>query len=236
MAKSKTSYDIEEIDEIINLYIKEQGIVDSELKFKSISDFNYKIANNEKYKRDNGDLYKLYKYNFWGGGYKGEYNYGKQRIIELNEKNKVKVVGKEFNNDLADIVAMINSLHKKPQKLIQRMSNLFDKERKKTSQIEGELKRLKEVNYQLEKKIEALETGITNLIFYSQNPNNSLNNMLRLSKSGDSICYDELVNMFNDTNRFERVNSQKESDSENIISIDEINRLKRLKELEDDGF
>lgn len=236
MAKTKTFYDIEEIDEIIELYIKHYGGVISELKFKTISDFNSKIANNQNYQRKNGNLYKLYKYNFWGGSYKGEYNYGKKRIIEINKKNKVRTVGNEFQSDISDIVAMINSLHKNPQKLIQMMSRLFDKERKKILKLEADYKKLKEDNYNLLNKIENLETGITNLIFYSQNPNNSLNNMLNISKSEDSICYDELVNMFNDINRFERINFKNESCSENVISIDEANRLKRLKELEEDGF
>lgn len=237
MAKSKTAVDKVEIDEIINLYIKEQGGIVPELKYKALSNFNIEIANTPKYKRSNGELFKLYKYNFWGGSYNGEYNYGKRRIMELNEKNKVQVVGKEFDSDMADIVAMINNLHKKPQELTRLMIKLFEKERKKAKETQIELAKQRELNELLIQNIEALEDGITNLIFHSQSPNNSLNNMLNLSKSADSICYDELKNMFGNTDRFERFKTiEIEKEKDNIVSIEELNRLKRLKELENEGF
>lgn len=237
MAKSKTTIDNVEIDEIINLYIKEQGGIVPELKYKAISNFNIEIADNPKYNRSNGGLFKLYKYNFWGGSYNGEYNYGKVRIMELNEKNTVQVVGKEFDSDMADIVAMINDLHKKPQELTHLMIKLFEKERKKSKETQIELSKQKEINKLLMQNIEALEDGITNLIFHSQSPNNSLNNMLNLSKSADSICYDELKNMFGNTDRFERFKTNEvEKQDSNIVPIEELNRLKRLKELEDEGF
>lgn len=237
MAKNKTVIDKEEIDEIINLYIKKQGGFVPELKFKSISDFNIEIANNDKYKRSNGNLFTLYKYNFWGGSYKGEFNYGKRRIIELNEENKIRVVGKEFVSDMTDIIMLVNDLHKKPQELTDRLISLFEKERNNLRKAKCELKEAKEKNEQLIQKVSDLEDGITNLIYQSQNPNNSLNNMLDLSKSADSICYDELKNMFGDTNRFERFkNNTIEENDISVIDIDEINRRKRFKEFEDEGF
>ncbi|WP_160689273.1 hypothetical protein [Clostridium sp. C2-6-12] len=236
MAKTKTIVDKDEVNEIINLFIKEQGGIVPELKFKAISDFNNKIANNEKYKRSNGTLYTLYKYNFWGGSYKGEFNYGKLRIIELNEKNKVQVVGKEFDSDMADIVTLVNDLYKKPQELTKYLISIFEKERKKAKNTETELKDAKDKIDILEDKIANLEEGIANLIYQSQSPNNSLNNMMNLSTSTDSICYDELKHMFDNTNRFERLKNNSEQQVEGVISIDEINRQKRLKELEEDGF
>lgn len=235
MSKNKTTINLEEIDEIINLYIESQGGFIPELKFKAISDFNVKIVNN-KYKRKNGELFILYKYNFWGGSYKGEYNYGKQRIIELNEKNKVQVVGREFNNEIIDIITLINDLHKKPQELTKHLISIFEKERKKHKEVKKELALAKEINLKLESKINTLENGITNLFFQSNSPNTSLDSMMSLSKSADSVCYDEFKNMFGNTDRFKRTQDISMEYDKSVVSIDELNKLRRLKELEDDGF
>lgn len=235
MAKNKTSFDMEEIDEIINLYIENQGGFTTELKYKAVSDFNIEIVNC-KHKRKNGQLFTLYKYNFWCGSYNGEYNYGKKRIIEFNEKNKVQVVGHEFDSEVFDIITLINDLHKKPQELTKYLVSIFEKERKKHKEIKTQLELANKDILKLENKISALENGFTNLFFQSNSPNTSLDNMMNLSKSMDSVCYDELKNMFGNTDRFKRnINMIKEKEK-SIINIEEIDNLRRLKKLEDDGF
>lgn len=235
MAKNKTTIDLEEVDEIVNLYIESRGGFTTDLKFKAISDFNIKIVN-DKYKRKNDKMFTLYKYNFWGGSYNGEFNYGKKRIIELNEKNKVHVVGHEFDNEVIDIITLVNDLHNKPQELTKYLVSIFEKERKKHKDVENQLALAKETISKLENKIAVFENGFTNLFFQSNSPNTSLDNMMNLSKSMDSVCYDELKNMFGNTDRFKRNKDITTKKDESAIDIDEVDRLRRLKSLEEDGF
>lgn len=232
MAKTKTKVDKEEIEEIIDLYIKEKGGVVSELKYKAISDFNARIAS-EGLLRANGKAFKLYKYNFWGGSYDGEFNYGKQAIIKRNNKNKVHVIGREFDADVIDIISCVNDLHKKPQELIDVLVKIFEKERKKNKELDEELAEKNKKLDEYKNKINRLEKGFANLFFQSQSPSNSLNNMMALSKSADSICYDELKNMFGDVNRFDRVAQINESQ---MVNVTDINKQKKVKELEEEGF
>lgn len=236
MAK-RINVDIEEIEEIIELYVKENGGIIQELKFKSISNFNNKIANNNDYKRKNGELFNLYKYNFWGGSYNGEYNYGKKRILEYNSNIEIKVVGEEFSNGTNDILNLVNNLHKKPQELIKCLVKIYDKERTLLEDTKKALEKEQTINKELQEQLKNYENGITNLIIQSQSPNNSLRNMLNLEKSADAICYDELKNMFNNNNeRFKELISQQDNTKENVISMDKLNKARRKSLLEDEGF
>lgn len=76
MPKARREYDIEEVKEIVDLKLKELGGIKNKLTYNSVFQFNKKIANNDKYKRSNGELFKLYGYDFWYGEYNGEPYYG----------------------------------------------------------------------------------------------------------------------------------------------------------------
>ncbi|WP_055328855.1 hypothetical protein [Paraclostridium sordellii] len=92
-------------------------------------------------------------------------------------------------------------------------------------------------------KNQALEDGITRILFDSQNPNNSLNNMLLLEKSQDVFIMEELKNMFdNDLTTLEKLSSLtnlKNSNSSlgNLISLSEEKRkLDKKSKLEEEGY
>lgn len=236
MSKVKTGYDEQEIDEIINLYIKEHGGVLREVQYNAVSKFNVKIANNEDYRRENGELFKLYKYNFWGGAYQGQYNFGKRKIIEFNEKNKIHVVGKEYDAHIGSIVAMIHELHKKPHKLTKLLVDLFEDKLITIEKLKKDNLALKQEVENLKSNNKYLNDSYTALFCHSQSPNNSLNNMMNMSKKADSVCYDILLNMFGNLDRFEQFKIKEENTNDNIVSMEDLARLKRLKELEDEGF
>ncbi|MDC4243914.1 hypothetical protein [Clostridium perfringens] len=234
MAKTKTEVDKDEVEEIIDLYIKENGGMVSELKYKAISDFNAHIAS-EGVLRANGNPFKLYRYNFWGGSYDGKFNYGKRAIIERNNKNKVHVIGPQFDADVVDIIGCVNDLHKKPQELIDVLVKIFQKERKKIKELNEELDEKNKKLDAYKSKIEKMEKGYANLFFQSQSPSNSLNNMMSLSKSADSVCYDELKNMFGDLNRFDRI-IQSQVNEKQMNNVTDINKQRKAQKLKDEGF
>lgn len=80
-----------------------------------------------------------------------------------------------------------------------------------------------------------MEKGYANLFFQSQSPSNSLNNMMSLSKSADSVCYDKLKNMFGDLNRFDRI-IQSQVNEKQMNNVTDINKQRKAQKLKDEGF
>lgn len=198
MARPRTEIDEKEINEIIELYIKEElnGIV-SGLSNNGVCNFNKKIANNPKYKRENGETFKLYKYQVWGGQYNGEDGIGKTKIREKKEKNEVKVIGEGFSPVTLDIKSLVENLHSKPEKLITRLCRIFERKERIIKEYEERESKHKKQIEQLQQKIEMMDKALTNLMFQSQSPGNSLNDMFNMTKKEDSICRTEFKNMFN---------------------------------------
>ncbi|WP_338658553.1 hypothetical protein [Paraclostridium sordellii] len=225
MARGKMKIDESEIKEIIDLKVENLNGIVSRLTYNGVCEFNKQIANNPKYKRSNGELFKEYGYTVWAGTYKGEDYIGKKMINDIKEKNKVPIVGADFRPEVQDIIQLVNDLHNKPEKLTLRLCKIFDRERKNTEEMRKELKMLKKKKSILEEKIELMETSMTNLIFQSQSIDNSLNNMFDLKKSKDSVCYNELLNMFNNNDsRIKSLfynNNIEDMKKDNVISISE---------------
>lgn len=205
MARKKNVIDEYEIVEIIDLYIEKElkGIV-SKLSNNGVCNFNKVIANNPEYIRKNGELFKLYRYNVWGGKYKEKDGLGKVKIQEKIYKNSVKLIGENFRGNTIDIVQLVNDLHKQPEKLAQRLCRLFEKERSDIEYLEKKLSKLQNKNSELEEKIEMMNTAMTNFVFQSESAKNSLINMLEITKREDAFCFNEFSNMFN--NNQERIN------------------------------
>lgn len=201
MARPRKEINEDEIDEIVDLYIKEiLNGNEIEISGSGVTKFNELIANNIDYKRKNGELFNLYGYTIWAGKYKGEDYYGKKKIKEIKERNEVKVIGEGFNPVILDIIKLVDNLSKKPEVLKARLCKIFNRERTKISYLEKEIQKLKEDKVKLESKITLLDTSITNLMFLSQSYDNSLNDMFYMTKSSDGVCYDEFINIFNENN------------------------------------
>lgn len=200
MARPRVEINKDEVKEIIDLYIKEElnGIV-SKLSNRGVCKFNEKIANNPVYKRKNGELFTLYKYWVWGGEYKGEEGYGRLEIKERLEKNEVKVIGEAFIPDVADIVQLVNDLYTQPTKLIVRLRKIFEHERKEKELFKSEKDNYKQKYEDTLLKLQMHERAITNLMFQSQSPDNSLNDMFNMCKPTDEICINELSNIFDNS-------------------------------------
>ncbi|GKX66900.1 hypothetical protein [Inconstantimicrobium mannanitabidum] len=201
MPRPKSEIDENEIYEIIHLYVIEKlnGIV-SKLSNNGVYNFNKQIAQNPKFARKNGELFKLYKYQVWGGQYKGEDGIGKKKIREIKENNTVRVIGENFTPSIIDIIQLVNDLHSKPEKLISRLCKIFERKEKLIGEYESrEIKYIKQIA-QLKQKLEMMDKGITNLMFQSQSPGNSLNDMFNMTQKEDSICFYELKNIFNNDN------------------------------------
>ena len=252
MANPKIEYDIDEIDEIIDLHkkeLKKKGL-SMKLKPKSVSDFNtYLVENNIK--RKNGDDFNHYKYHFWAGKQPttGEFNYGKKVIMKKNEEMVEGIVGESKDADVVDIVTIIQKNYKNVSKLTSLIVQHFNKIKKTNKSLLDNNLKLEEENKRLKERYKKLEDGITTIMFNSQNPNNSLNDMLTFQKSQDKFISDELNMMFEDGNtRFEKLsnlsvealspNSSNEVNNlQNIISLQSRKKVQeRISSLEDEGF
>lgn len=195
MGRKKKELDTDEINEIVDIFIETQlNGNGSLLSYNGVFTFNKQIADNSEYKRKDGSLYTLYSYNIWAGTYKDQDNYGKKRIDEIKEKYNEVLSDKDYT--LSNITEIIYSLLNKPNLLISKLSKIFADERKKYTSLQTSLNYYKKKAEMLEEKLEKTNNAMVNLFFQSQSYNNSLNNMLQLSKSEDSICYEEFMELF----------------------------------------
>jgi hypothetical protein len=196
MARAKREYDTEEVKEIVNLKLKELGGIKSKLTYNSVFQFNKKIAVNNEYKRSNGELFTLYGYDFWASGYNGEDYYGRKRIDEIKNNSNVQIVGEEYEPDMQDIITLVNDFHKKPDLLVKRLLRLFSRDKNKIKLLELDNAKMKKQNEVLNKRIATFEKGLTTLFYNSSVSHNSLENVMNLTNSKDTIVRDELLNMF----------------------------------------
>lgn len=231
----KIDVDKREIDEIIKLRITElEGDV-SKLTYNSVWKFNQRISKDKNYKRYDGKNFTSYGYHTWAGKYKNEYGYGKVRIDEIKKdamsKNNssvdsnyfelMEMANEEFVSSMNDIILLVSDLHTQPEVLTRRLVKVFKRDKRTIIELEKENKELKEKLAIEEDKNNKLETGVINLFFASSSPNNSMENMINLSKSEDSFSYNELKNMFNsDEERIRKLIKIKEDEkNESLIDI-----------------
>lgn len=251
MAKPKLAYDVDEINEILDLYkdkVKAGGKILTEYKSKTISNFNEELVAND-IKRQSGESFTLYKYNFWAGKHRGtgDYNYGKKIILQRNEELRLRAEQDPKNVEMQDIINIVNKNIKDPNKLTALLCHYIEKQKNKVAILLDENIKLSNENKDLKSKISLLEDTYTNIFFNSQIPNNSLNDMLSLSKTQDGFICEELENMFEDgLDRIRRLGnldptltegSTQHNHLQSIININEKKKqIQRVKDLEDEGF
>lgn len=237
MARPKTKIDKDEINEIINLYIKKVLNGNTmKLSANGITKFSAQIAKNETYIRQNGLLFNKYKYTIWAGNYQGNDYYGKQRINEIKNEAEVKGVGEAFNPVTLDIIRLLEDSKNVDDKLKLRLCKIFDKERKYKNELEKDLENIKRENKKLRQKIDMMEKSIINLMFQSQSPDNSLNDMFNATRSTDVICCREMENIFNEGSERIKILMQEkvlsdDGESKKVINIAEKNKLDKYSEL-----
>lgn len=196
MSKPKKVINYGEIDEIISLKLKELGGIRKRLTYNSVWKFNCKIAKNEEFKRKNGELFNEYGYCIWAGNYKGEDYYGKRKIDEIKANSNIKVVGEEFVPGIQDIIMLVNDFSSKPEILAKKLVSMFEKDKKKIDILEKEVGNLTEKCKQLTNRMELFEKGLATVFYNSASDNNSLLNVMCMTKSKDESIYNELMNMF----------------------------------------
>lgn len=233
MARAKRTIDKEEVDEIIYLKLKELGGMKKRLTYNSVFTFNKEIANNPKYKRENGELFSLYGYDFWASSYNNEDYHGRQRINEIKNTSNVIVAGKEFIPEVEDIHTLVNEYYKKPEILYKKLARVFEMDKNKLKSLEEENKKLKKEKEDLQKALQSFEYEFASIFCNSRLADNSLVDVISMNKTKDSVVYDSLKNMFKD-DKLEEFSKSKEINNiepNNVVSLKREERRKKRDDL-----
>lgn len=234
MARKRREIDKLEVEEILKMQLREVGGIVKKLSYNGTATLNKKIANNPDYKRENGELFNLYPYDFWGGSYKGEDNYGKKRIDEIKSQRSVEFTEQIFEQGIQDVLLAINDLHSNPKQLSKVIIGIIEKDRKKIERLEKEKEELTNNMISQKNKIETMEKALTNLFYNSKSGRNSLPNILNMSKSEDWFVKEQISNAF--CTQEELLNSLKRGEilqhkGDNLIDIKEIKKAEKLKKM-----
>ena len=231
MARKKREIDKVEVEEILKMQLREINGVVKKLSYNGTATLNKKIANNPEFIRENGELFNLYPYDFWGGSYKGEDNYGKKRIDEIKSQRDVDFTEQVFEQGVHDVVLAINDLHSSPTKLSKVIINIVEKDRKKIERLEKEKEELMANMVAQKQKIEMMEQAIYNIFYNSKSGKNSIQNMLSLTKSDDWFMKSQIENAFvGQENLIEELKNGN-SVNNNVIDIKTSKKLKKLEAL-----
>lgn len=193
VGRPQTEYDEEELNEIINLAIDKmlEGRNDK-ITYNKMVKFNKEIANNKDYKRSNGELFKLYGYNFWAVK-----DIGRKLVDEAKGVREVIAAGEAFVIDIKDIQLTIDKYYNNKTQLTKKMVDLFESNKKKAEVYKSELEKAKNLIEDKDKQIYALELGMATMFYNSYLNENSLEDIASLSNREDRIVYDEIKNAFN---------------------------------------
>lgn len=231
MARKKREIDKVEVEEILKMQLREINGVVKKLSYNGTATLNKKIANNPEFIRENGELFNLYPYDFWGGSYKGEDNYGKKRIDEIKSQRNVDFTEQVFEQGVHDVVLAINDLHSSPTKLSKVIINIVEKDRKKIERLEKEKEELMANMMAQKQKIEMMEQAIYNIFYNSKSGKNSIQNMLSLTKSDDWFMKSQIENAFvGQENLIEELKNDN-SANDNVVDIKTSKKLKKLEAL-----
>lgn len=238
MSVTAIKYDVDEVDEIIKLFEKSKGGFVAKLTIKQVFEFNEKIGENHKYKRVNGQLFTKYSRHFWyGTTTNGEYCYGKKRILELNKFKQEQLDEDYIESDLNDILLIVKDNHKSPQKMELLLRKYLNRMSKKYNGINKTNERLLKENKDLKNTVIEIQDAMTNIMFLSQSPYNSLNDMLNVVNDGDKYITFEIENMWDDgTKRLEMLSSLSNNVNNNVVDIKEKVREQRKKDYEARGL
>lgn len=233
MARKRRDYDEAEVEEIIKLRLAEINGVINKLSYNGVSKLNKRIANNPDFKRSNGELFKLYPYDFWGGAYKGNDNYGKHRIDDIKANKSLELFSDMFNPNLQDVMLAVNDLHKDPVKLTKVLTNIYQKDKKKIESLNNEVERLKQQNKNLKETLDMMQNVMYTLFYNSQSSKNSLINMLNLKCSEDAFIFTQIEKAFYGQEELLQLlkENPKKQESGNVVELKRNMRKKKLDNL-----
>lgn len=232
--KKEITKEIEdEVDEIINLKIKEINGVINKLTFNSVWQFNKKIASDPHYLTSKGKIFNYYSSDFWSVKYNNVDNYGRSRILfyKNNASNKILFDG-EFNPGIQDIVLAVNNLHSKPDQLLRSLQNIYLDKSRTIEILQNSNDELKSLVEKQNSMIKNMENAMYNIFFASKDARNSLNDVISLKKSKDWFVSKELDALVGSRKDFLELIKTPEI-SKNIEVLD---FNKKYKELENEGL
>ena len=234
MARQKSKINKNEVDEIISLKLNDLGGLKSKLTYINVWTFNKKLVK-EKALNSEGKPFTLYGYTFWASGYNGEDYYGKAKIDEIKSSEEIILAGESFSKEVQDILILVDKYKDKPQELSKRLVKIFESDRKKMSALTEQNKSLNEEVLSLRKQKEQLEEGFTTVFYNSIYTDNSMTDVMSITKSGDSYMLDSLKTMFNeDENKLNQIVEPKKKVLQlepNVLSLEQ--KLANKKQLED---
>lgn len=237
MARPKKTYDMEEVEEIVKLTLKNLNGIREKLTPNLVWTLNKELAKDSKNLRKNGAPFTLYGYHFWYT----ESEFGRKKIEEVKNAKANEgftLAGESFVPEMKDIAVLVTKFHKKPDELIRRLTKLMITDRDKLQMYKEQCDDLKKENIKLKEKIDMNKKRYLTLFMESANSSNSLPDVLSLKRSDDDLLKDELYNVFGeDLDSFTSNKTAISSDGNVIhITISEDEKLARIKELEDEGF
>lgn len=235
MARKKAEIDKKEVDEIIALKLNDLGGLKSKLTYNNVWNFNKELSKNKtlNYK---GKPFNLYGYTFWASGYNGEDYYGKAKIDETKASKEIILAGESFSKEVQDLLILIDKYKDEPKELSKRIVKVFEADRKKMGLLAEQNKKLNDEISKLRKEKAQLEEGFTTVFYNSIYTDNSLNDVMSITKSGDSVMLDSLKTMFNgDEDKLNQIlegKSKKVENSKNILSLEsKMSNKRHLKDL-----
>lgn len=238
MARPKADINKNEVDEIISLKLNDLGGLKSKLTYNNVWNFNKKLVN-EKVLNSEGKPFALYGYTFWASGYNGEDYYGKAKIDEIKSSKEIVLAGESFSRDVQDILLLVDKYKSKPQELSKRLVKIFESDRKKMNLLSEQNKQLNEEVRSLREQKKQLEEGFATIFYNSIYTDNSMNDVMSISKTGDSYMLESLKTMFNeDENKLNQIitPSKKIAQAQsNVLSLEQkIANKKQLNDLFND--
>ncbi|WP_238900269.1 hypothetical protein [Clostridium sp. YIM B02500] len=243
MARRKRKIDNQEVKEIINLKLQELNGDKSKLTYNSVYKFNQNISNNEQYKRNNGEAFNSYGYDFWAGSYKGQDYYGKEQIDKLKSEINPIIAGESFELEIQDIIVLVDKYRNNSGLLTKKLIHCFESDRKKISILKNENTKLKNKLKKAQLDLKLFEQGFASMFYNSSLVDNSLIDVISLTKSSDRYVYDELKNMFNnEEDRLQKIFDNESNDkiiNRSVINIDDKKKElidNEIKKIEDMGF
>ncbi len=230
MARPKIEVDEKEVDEIINLKLNELSGVKGRLTYNNVWNFNKELVKNKilNYK---GNQFRLYGYTFWAATYNGIDYIGKQKIDEIKSQDSFILAGKEFVTKMQDLIVIFDKYgtdDREGRLLREKILRLFEKDRIQMQYLQKELEVEVNRNKELSASLTKFQDDYLEMFFESNDSNNSLPNVMQLSKSGDEVLKHKLTEMF--PNRLQEI------ERKNVSSLSKKKLSKRYEELEGQGF
>lgn len=195
MANKKIEYDECEVEEIIEITFERVNNQVRKLNPNKVKTVNAQIANNPNFKRNNGKLFKLYSHTFWID----KKYYGNQRVKSfISEKSEYIVAGKTFEPEVQDIYILVDRHKNNIEALKTALVNMFEADKQELAYLRKEVRKLKDAHEKDMEDLEVFRQGFVNLFMSSNQPGNSLLDVVSCTRSEDEPLVDELKTMFND--------------------------------------